>query len=50
MKKVRKTRDYYTLNQELYELFLEHINRNNLNKSKLIEALIENYMRESREK
>lgn len=44
MKKERKVRDYYTLNKELYERFLKHIEDNNLNKSKLIETLIVEYM------
>jgi hypothetical protein len=45
MKKNRKSRDFYTLNKELYEEFIKHIEHNNLNKSKLIETLIEQYMR-----
>lgn len=45
MKKERKSRDFYTLNKELYDEFLKHIEDNNLNKSKLIETLIENYMK-----
>jgi hypothetical protein len=44
MRKERKVRDYYTLNKELYEKFLKHIEDNNLNKSKLIETLIVEYM------
>lgn len=45
MKKERKSRDFYTLNKELYDEFLKHIEENNLNKSKLIETLIEEYMK-----
>lgn len=45
MKKLRKTRDYYTLNPDLYNRFLKHIEENNLNKSKLIETLIDEYMK-----
>lgn len=44
MKKNRKSRDYYTLNKELLEEFLKHIDEKNLNKSKLIETLIQDYM------
>ena len=44
MKKNKKERDYYTINKELYEVFIEHINKENLNKSKLIESLIEGYL------
>jgi metal-responsive CopG/Arc/MetJ family transcriptional regulator len=44
MKKERKSRDFYTLNKELLDRFLKHIEDNNLNKSKLIETLIEEYM------
>jgi hypothetical protein len=45
MKKRRKKRDYYTLDGELLDNFLEHIEENNLNKSKLIQSLIEEYMK-----
>lgn len=45
MTKVRRVKDFYTLNPELYKEFLKHIEENNLNKSKLIETLIENYMK-----
>lgn len=45
MKKVRRIKDFYTLNPDLYEEFLKHIDENNLNKSKLIETLIEEYMK-----
>lgn len=48
MKKERKVRDYYTLNKELYEKFLEHIENNNLNKSKLVEKLIKEYLDNSK--
>jgi hypothetical protein len=49
MKKERKSRDFYTLNKELLDRFLKHIEDNNLNKSKLIETLIEEYMRKVKE-
>jgi hypothetical protein len=42
--KVRRVKDFYTLHPDLYEKFLKHIEDNNLNKSKLIETLIEEYM------
>ena len=45
MKKERKSRDFYTLNKELLQEFLKHIEENNLNKSKLIETLIEEYLK-----
>lgn len=45
MGKKRKSRDFYTLNKELLDMFLKHIEENNLNKSKLIETLIEDYMK-----
>ena len=44
MKKERKVRDFYTLNPELYKRFSDHIENNNLNKSKLLETLIKEYM------
>ena len=50
MKKIRRVKDFYTLNPELYENFLKHIAENNLNKSKLIETIIEKYMIEFKEK
>lgn len=45
MKKVRRVKDFYTLSPDLYNEFLKHIDENNLNKSKLIETLIEEYMK-----
>jgi hypothetical protein len=44
MKKERKSRDFYTLNKKLYDEFIKHIEEKNLNKSKLIENLISEYM------
>jgi hypothetical protein len=44
MKKEQKSRDFYTIDAKLYEKFLNHIEANSLNKSKLIESLIEEYM------
>lgn len=45
MKKVRRVKDFYTLNPELYNDFLKHIEENSLNKSKLIETFIQDYMK-----
>lgn len=44
MKKVRKVRDFYTLDPELYKIFLNHIEIKNLDKSKLLESLVREYM------
>ena len=44
MKKIRKVRDFYTLDPELYKRFLEYIESNNLDKSKLLETLVKEYM------
>jgi hypothetical protein len=44
MKKIRRVRDFYTLDPELYNKFLKHIENKNLDKSKLIETLIKEYM------
>jgi hypothetical protein len=45
MKKTRRVKDFYTLNPHLYNEFLKYIEENNLNKSKLIENLIEEYIK-----
>lgn len=45
MKKQRKSRDFYTLDKELLQEFLKYIDDNNLNKSKLIETLIKDYLK-----
>lgn len=39
----------YTLSADIREKFLKHIEDNNLNKSKLIETLIEEYMEKVKE-
>jgi hypothetical protein len=44
MEKIRKVRDFYTLDPELYKKFLEHIEAKNLDKSKLLETLVKEYM------
>jgi hypothetical protein len=44
MKKPRRTKDYYTIDPDLYKILLKHIDDNNINKSKLIESLIEDYI------
>ena len=45
MKKERKSRDYYTISVELYKRFIDYVEKNNLNKSKLIEKKIKDYMK-----
>ncbi len=41
---MKKERDYYTINKELYIKFIDHIEKYNINKSKFIEKLIKDYM------
>lgn len=48
--KNRRDKEYFTLSPEVRKEFLKHIEENNLNKSKLIETLIEEYMRKIKEK
>jgi TRAP-type C4-dicarboxylate transport system substrate-binding protein len=48
--KNRRDKEYFTLNPEVRKEFLKHIDENNLNKSKLIETLIEEYMKKVKEK
>jgi TRAP-type C4-dicarboxylate transport system substrate-binding protein len=48
--KKRRDKEYFTLSPEVREEFLKHIEENNLNKSKLIETLIEEYMKKVKEK
>ena len=43
--KKRRDKEYFTLSSEIREKFLKHTEENNLNKSKLIEKLIEDYMK-----
>jgi len=43
--KKRRDKEYFTLSPEVRKEFLKHIEENNLNKSKLIETLIEEYMK-----
>jgi hypothetical protein len=43
--KVKKIRDYYTLDVELYNKFLKYIEDNKLNKSKLLESLVNDFMK-----
>lgn len=45
MSKEKKSRDYYTIESVLYEKFIKHIEEKNLNKSKLIETLIRDYIK-----
>lgn len=48
--KKRRDKEHFTLNPEVRKEFLKHIEDNNLNKSKLIETLIEDYMKKVKEK
>jgi metal-responsive CopG/Arc/MetJ family transcriptional regulator len=41
----RKVKIYFSMDPDLYELFENHINKNLLDKSKVIEKLIEEYMK-----
>jgi hypothetical protein len=43
--KKRRDKEYFTLSPEVRKEFLKHIEENNLNKSKLIETLIEEYLK-----
>jgi hypothetical protein len=45
MKNKRKLKIYFSINPDLYELFEKHIDQNLLDKSKVIEKLIEEYMK-----
>jgi hypothetical protein len=47
--KKRRDKEYFTLSTDIREEFLKHIEDNNLNKSKLIETLIEEYMEKVKE-
>lgn len=48
--KKRRDKEYFTLCPDIRIEFLKHIDENNLNKSKLIETLIEEYMKKVKEK
>jgi metal-responsive CopG/Arc/MetJ family transcriptional regulator len=41
----RKIKIYFSMNPDLYESFEKHIDKNLLDKSKVIEKLIEEYMK-----
>jgi len=43
--KKKKIKVYFTMDEELYIEFEKHIDRNLVNKSKLIEKLIKEYMK-----
>jgi hypothetical protein len=45
MKNKKKIKIYFSMNPDLYELFEKHIDQNLLDKSKVIEKLIEEYMK-----
>ena len=42
--KKRREKEYFTIEKELRDKFIKYIDDNNINKSKLIESLIEEYM------
>lgn len=44
-KSKRKIKIYFSMDPNLYELFENHIDKNLLDKSKVIEKLIEEYMK-----
>jgi hypothetical protein len=48
--KTRREKEYFTLSAEVRTEFLKHIDDNNINKSKLIENLIEEYLRKYKER
>lgn len=48
--KKRCDKEYFTINPEIRDVFLKHIVDNNLNKSKLIEKLIDDYLKLVKEK
>ncbi len=41
----RKLKIYFSMDPDLYEIFEKHIDQNLLDKSKVIEKLIEEYMK-----
>jgi metal-responsive CopG/Arc/MetJ family transcriptional regulator len=45
MKSKRKLKIYFSINPDIYEKFEKHIDQNILDRSKLIEKLIEEYMK-----
>ena len=46
--KKKKTKVYFTMDSELYEKFEKHIDLNILDKSKLIEKLIQEYLKKEK--
>ena len=44
-KEKRKLKIYFSMDPDLYEVFEKHIDQNLLDKSKVIEKLIEEYMK-----
>ena len=45
LKTKRKLKIYFSMDPDLYEIFEKHIDQNLLDKSKVIEKLIEEYMK-----
>ncbi len=48
--KKRREKEYFTIEKELRDNFIKYIDDNNINKSKLIENLIEEYLRKCNDK
>lgn len=42
--KIKRIKDFYTLDPIVYETFMKFINNNDINKSKFIEKLIKKYL------
>lgn len=49
MKNKRKVKVFFTIDPDLYQYFEKHIDQNLLDKSKLIEFLIKEYMDRNKE-
>lgn len=45
--KKRREKEYFTIDPETKIKFLKHIDEKNLNKSKLLESLIEEYLKKN---
>ena len=43
--KIKRIRDFFTINPVLYNKFNKYINDNNLNKSKVLESLVNDFMK-----
>jgi metal-responsive CopG/Arc/MetJ family transcriptional regulator len=47
IKSKKKLKIYFSMDQDLHEMFEKHIDKNILDKSRLIEKLIEEYMKKN---